>query len=85
MSLIPGLSDVQPDTNLRKLDDDMMDSMYEIDRTSLAAAIVGADITEVESPERVAKVAANVGLRAGSSFGLTNGWDFDIAEHRRKT
>ena len=24
------------------------------------------------------------GLRAGSSFDLTNGWDFNIAEHRRK-
>ena len=32
----------------------------------------------------MAKVAARFGLRAGSSFDLTNRWDFNIAEHRRK-
>ncbi len=58
--------------------------MNEIDRKLLAAAILGVDIAEVYSPERVAKVAAKFGLRAGSSFDLTNGWDFNIAEHRRK-
>ena len=68
----------------RKLDDDMLDSMNEIDRKFLAAPILGVDITEVYSPERVAKVAARFGLRAGSSFDLTNGWDFNIAEHRRQ-
>ena len=58
--------------------------MTEIGRKILAAAILGVAITEVYSPERVAKVAAKFGLRAGSSFDLTNGWDFNIAEHRRK-
>ncbi len=58
--------------------------MNEIDRKLLAAAILGVDIAEVYSPERVPKVAAKFGLRAGSSFDLTNGWDFNIAEHGRK-
>ena len=62
----------------------MLDSMTEIDRKILATAILGGDVTEGYSPERVAKVAAKFGLRAGSSFDLTNGWDFNIAEHRRK-
>ena len=62
----------------------MLDSMNEIDRKILAAAILGVDFTEVYSPERAAKVAATLGLRAGSSCDSTNGWDFNIAEHRRK-
>ena len=61
-----------------------MDSLIEIDRKILAAAIFGVDITEVHSPERVAKVAQRFGLKAGSSFTLTNGWDFNIEDHRRK-
>ena len=84
MSLIRGLPDDQPDNKLRMFDDEMLDSMTEIDRKILAAAILGVDITEVYSPKRVAKVAAKFGLRAGSSFDWTNGWDFNIAEHRRK-
>ena len=50
----------------------------------LAAAILGVDITEVYSPEQVARVAAKFGLQAGSSFDLTDGWDFNLEEHRRK-
>ena len=46
--------DDQPDTKLRKLDEQMMDRMTEIDRKILASAILGVDITEVYSPERVA-------------------------------
>ena len=61
-----------------------MDSMIEIYRKILAAAILGVDITEVYSPERVANVAQRFGLRAGSSFDLTNAWDLNIEEHRRK-
>ncbi len=53
-------------------------------KKAVAVAMLGVDITEIYSPERVAKVAAKFGLRAGSSFDLTNGWDFNIAEHRRK-
>ena len=58
--------------------------MTEIDRKILAAAILGLDITEVYSPERVAKVAQRFGFKAGSPFDLTNGWDFNIEDHRRK-
>ena len=58
--------------------------MTEIDRTILAAAILGVDVTKVYSPERVAKFAAKFGLRAGSSFDFTHGWDFNIADHSRK-
>ena len=58
--------------------------MIEIDRNILAAAILGVDITEVYSPERVAKVAQRFGLKAGSPFDLANGWDFNIEEHRKK-
>ena len=47
MSSIPGSPDDQPDTKLRKLDDKMRDSMTEIDRNILAAAILGLDVTEV--------------------------------------
>ena len=65
VSSIPGSPADHPDTKLRKLDDDMLDSMPEIDRDILAAAILGVDITEVYSPERVARVAAEFGLRAG--------------------
>ena len=74
----------EPDTKLRQLDDEMLDSMTEIDRKILAAAILGVDITEVCSPERVAKVAQRFGLTAGSSFDLTNGRGFNIEDHRRK-
>ena len=50
----------------------MLDSMDMIDRKILASAILGIDITEVYSPERVAKVARSFGLQAGSSFDFTN-------------
>ena len=45
---------------------------------------MGVDITEVYSPERIARVAKKFGLEAGSSFDLTNGWDFNIEENRKK-
>ena len=51
--MLPGSPDDQPDTKFRKLDDDMLDSINEIDRTVLAAAILGVDITQVYYPERV--------------------------------
>ena len=63
MSSIPGSPDDQPDTKFRKIDDEMLDSMTEIDRKILAAAILGVEITEVYSPERVAKVEAKFGFR----------------------
>ena len=66
---IPGSPSNEPDTKLQKLedvDDDMLDSMNQVDRTILAAAILGIDITEVYFSERVAKVAQKFGVRAGS-------------------
>ena len=47
---IPSLPDDQPDTKLRSCHDDMLDSMNEVDRNILAAAILGVDITAVYSP-----------------------------------
>ena len=60
-----------------------VDSMDLIDRKILSAAILGVDITEVYSPERVAKVARRYGLVAGSSMDLTTGYDFTIEAHKR--
>ena len=62
----------------------MLHSMDEVDRKILAAPIPGVDITEVYSPDRVAKVAQKCGLRVGSSFDLTNGWDLNLEDHRKK-
>jgi hypothetical protein len=55
---------------------DDLDSMELVDRKIIAATILGVDITEVYSPERVAKVAKRYGLIAGSSMDLTTGFDF---------
>ena len=43
----------------------------EVDRRIVASVILGVDITELYSPERVAKVARKYGLAAGSSMDLT--------------
>ena len=53
-----------------------IDSIELVDRKIIAATIVGVDITEVYSPERVAEVAKRYGLVAGSSTDLTAGFDF---------
>ena len=50
----------------------------------MASAILGVDVTEIYSPVRVAAVAAKFGMKPGSSFDLTNGWDFTRKEHREK-
>ena len=55
----------------------------EEDRKILASMLLGVDITEVYSPERIARVAMGFGLVAGSSMDLTNGWDFTRSDHRR--
>ena len=46
------------------------------DRKAIAATILGVDITEVYSLERVAKVAKRYGLVAGSLMDLTTGFGF---------
>ena len=62
----------------------MLDSLNSADRRIIAASLMGVDITEVFSPERVAQVARRYGLVAGTSFDLTNGWDFTLEDHKRK-
>ena len=66
------------------MDDGSLSGLNEVDRKILTAAIMGADITEVFSPERVAQVARTFGLSAGSSMDLTNGWDFNREDHKRQ-
>ena len=53
--------------------DQMMSSLDEIDRRILASIIMGADVTEVFSPERVNRLATKFGLTPGASLDLTNG------------
>ena len=74
----------ESEAKVRRVEDDMIDSMNEVDRKIMVAVILGVDITEVYSPERVAQVAKRYGLVAGSSFDLTNGWDFNLKEHREE-
>ena len=70
-------------TSPTRIDDEMLGNLDAIDRKILASVILGVDITEVYSPDRVAKVARSFGLVAGSSFDLTNGWDFCREDHKR--
>ena len=50
---------------------------------TIAATILGVDITEVYLPERVAEVAKRYGLVAGSSMALTTGLDFTKESDRQ--
>ena len=50
----------------------------------IAALARGADVTEIFSPKRIAKVCAKYGLVPGDSLDLSNGWDFDRGDDRRK-
>ena len=70
--------DLQPEMNL-----DSLQVMTEEDKKIVASVILGVDITEVYSPERIAKVARDFGLKPGSSMDLTTGWDFTRSDHRR--
>ena len=64
--------------------DSAMDSLTSIERHIVSLVVMGVDVTEIFSPERVAGVAAKFGLIPGSSFDLTNGWDFCRPDHRAK-
>ena len=63
--------------------DAQMLSMNLVDRKIIAATLLGVDITEVYSPERLAQVVKRYGLTAGSSMDLTNGWDFNQESHKK--
>ena len=53
-----------------------------IDVRMLRQLMKKVDVTEVYSPERVAKVANNMGLVGGVSMDLQIGWDFNVRAHR---
>ena len=65
------------------MDDAPIDLLNDIDRKIPSASTLGVDITEVYSPERVARVAKKFGLVSGSSMDLTIGWDFEREDHKR--
>ena len=66
-----------------QMDDTSIDMLDDVDKKILSASILGVDITEVYSPERVARVAKKFGIVSGSSMDLTNGWDFEREDHKR--
>ena len=66
------------------MDDGTLSGLNEVDRQIRAAAVMGVDITDVVSPERVAQLAKQFALPAGSSVDLTNGWDFNRDDHKRQ-
>ena len=72
------------DADSDRMDDGILSGLNEIDRNILAAAIMGVDITEVFSPERVAQVAKIFGSAARSSMDLTNCWGFNRDDHKRQ-
>ena len=59
LDISPGMSDgdMEKSDASPVMSDGDMSCMNEIDRKILASAILGVDITEVYSPERIAKVA----------------------------
>ena len=65
------------------LNDGLMNELIE-NRKILSALLRGKDITEVYSPERITRACLKQNLTPGSSFDLTNGWDFTIKSHRDK-
>jgi hypothetical protein len=46
--------------------------------------VLGVDIVEMYSRERVAKLCKQFGLSPGCSLDLTNGFDFDTASDRKR-
>ena len=64
--------------------DDAMDLLDETDRRILASLILNVDVTEVFSPERVNRLAGKFGFQAGASMDLTNSWNSNLPERRRR-
>ena len=48
-------------------------------------ALLSADVMGVYSPERVAGLCSDFGLKPGSALDLTNGFDFVIRTDRKRT
>ena len=63
---------------------EVVDHLDEDDKRILCGAIVGVDLTEVYSSERIARVCGSFQLLLGSSYDLTNGWNCCLASHRAK-
>ena len=82
----PGMSngDIESSDASPGMSDGDMSCMNEVDRKILASAILGVDITEIFSPERMAKVAREYGLVPGSFMDLTTGLDSTRHDHGRK-
>ena len=74
---------MDPGSAMTDMGVDQLHVMSEEDKKIIASVILGVDITEVYSPKRIARVAEQFGLTAGSSMDLTNGWDFFRSDHRR--
>lgn len=68
----------------REIGDANMDLLDEVDKNILASIILGVDICEVFSPERVNAMVRKFGLTPGSSLDLTNGYDFRNADDRAR-
>ena len=50
----------------------------------MAKVLMGADVTEIYSQERVTKMARRYGLKAGIAMDLVNGYDFNKIEDRKR-
>ena len=50
----------------------------------MVAQMSAVDISEVFSPERVTKLCKQYGLEPGQAMDIKNGYDFDLAEDRRR-
>ena len=82
-----------PAPKMRRLDPDDMsgddaDSTRSMDmleeRTIIGALLSGVDITEVYSPERVAKLCREYKLISRNSMDFTNGYDFTLEADRQE-
>ena len=62
--------------------DCMISSLGETEKKILAKLLFGVDISELYSPVRINQLAHKFGLLPGTSFDLTDGWDFNRKDHR---
>ena len=60
-----------------------IDNLSEVELSVITKCLLGADITEIFSPERITAMCDKFGLIRGSAMDLQNGWDFDRSDHRR--